>query len=185
MLEVDLTRQFVLARAIGRGMVERGRGKIIFTASLLSFQGGINVPGYTAAKSGMAGLTKALANEWAAHGVNVNAIAPGLHRDRQHPGAAGRSRSAARAILDASRPAGGARPDDLAGATVFLASPASDYVNGIGPAGRRRVARAMSELLEQLGAAGRDARRRDRRRRDAAAARLGAALVAGGCRASR
>ena len=67
----------MLTRAIGRSMLDRGRGKIIFTASLLSFQGGINVPGYTAAKSGLAGLTKALANEWAATGVNVNAIAPG------------------------------------------------------------------------------------------------------------
>ena len=71
-------------------MLERGRGKIIFTASLLSFQGGINVPGYAAAKSGIAGLTRALANEWAARGVNVNAHRPRLHRHRQHPGAARR-----------------------------------------------------------------------------------------------
>ena len=76
-LEVNLTAPFLLARALGRGMVERGAGKVIFTASLLSFQGGILVPSYTAAKSGVAGLVKALANEWAPHGVNVNAIAPG------------------------------------------------------------------------------------------------------------
>jgi 2-deoxy-D-gluconate 3-dehydrogenase len=77
-IEVDLTSQFVLAREIGRDMVDRGHGKIIFTASLLSFQGGINVIGYAAAKSGVAGITRALANEWAGHGVNVNAIVPSL-----------------------------------------------------------------------------------------------------------
>jgi 2-deoxy-D-gluconate 3-dehydrogenase len=76
-IQVNLSSQFVLAQALGRTMLARGRGKVIFTASLLSFQGGINVPGYTAAKSGIAGLTKALANEWAPQGVNVNAIAPG------------------------------------------------------------------------------------------------------------
>jgi 2-dehydro-3-deoxy-D-gluconate 5-dehydrogenase len=76
-LQVNLTAQFALARAVGATMVARGSGKIIFTASLLSFQGGITVPGYTAAKHGVAGLTKALSNEWAARGVNVNAIAPG------------------------------------------------------------------------------------------------------------
>jgi len=129
-LEVDLTSQFALTQLIARPMLERGRGKIIFTASLLSFQGGINVPGYTAAKSGIAGLTKALANEWSAHGVNVNAIAPGyiatdntqaLHND------ADRSAS----IL-ARIPAGRwGVASDLAGATVFLASAASDYVSGI------------------------------------------------------
>src|SRR5919108_4514148 len=76
-VEVDLTAPFLLARELGRTMLARESGKIIFVASVLSFQGGITVPGYTAAKSGIAGLTKALANEWAAHGVNVNAIAPG------------------------------------------------------------------------------------------------------------
>ena len=88
----NLSSQFVLTQALARPMLERGCGKIIFTALLLSFQGGINVPGYAAAKSGIAGLTKALANEWAARGVTVNAIAPGLHRDRQHPGTARRPR---------------------------------------------------------------------------------------------
>ncbi len=86
-LEIDLSSQFVLAQALGRGMLERGSGKIIFTASLLSFQGGINVPGYTAAKSAIAGLVKALSNEWAGRGVRERDRA-GLHRHRQHTGAA-------------------------------------------------------------------------------------------------
>ncbi len=129
-LEVNLSSQFVLSREIGRNMVARGRGKIIFTASLLSFQGGINVPGYTAAKSGIAGLTKALANEWAGHGVNVNAIAPGyIATDNTAALRADPQRNAA--ILDRIPAGRWGCADDLAGATVFLASPASDYVNGI------------------------------------------------------
>src|SRR4051812_41558685 len=76
-IEIDLSSQFALTQLVARPMLARGSGKIVLTASMLSFQGGINVPGYTAAKSGIAGLTRALANEWAAHGVNVNAIAPG------------------------------------------------------------------------------------------------------------
>ena len=91
MLEVNLTAQFVLAREIGRRMVERGSGKIVFVASMLSFQGGVTVPGYAASKGGVAQLTKALANEWAPHGVNVNADRARLHRDRQHAGAPRRS----------------------------------------------------------------------------------------------
>jgi 2-dehydro-3-deoxy-D-gluconate 5-dehydrogenase len=129
-IEVNLSSQFVLSREVGRGMVSRGCGKIIFTASLLSFQGGINVPGYTASKSGLAGLTKALANEWAAHGVNVNAIAPGyIETDNTRALRADPQRS--QAILDRIPAGRWGRADDLAGATVFLASPASDYVNGI------------------------------------------------------
>ena len=129
-IEVNLTSQFVLSREIGREMVGAGPGKIIFTASLLSFQGGITVPGYAASKSGIAGLTKALANEWAAHGVNVNAIAPG-YIATDNTRALREDPERDRAILTGSRPAGGETPDDLAGATVFLAAPASDYVNGV------------------------------------------------------
>lgn len=129
-LAVNLSSQFVLTREVSGSMLERGSGKIIFTASLLSFQGGVNVPGYTAAKSGIAGLTKAFSNEWSARGVNVNAIAPGyiatdntqaLQDDPE------RSRSLIERI-----PAGRwGTAADLAGATVFLASSASDYVDGI------------------------------------------------------
>ncbi|MBQ1024040.1 SDR family oxidoreductase [Micromonospora sp. C95] len=129
-IEVNLNSQFVLSREIGRTMVQRGHGKIIFTASLLSFQGGITVPGYAASKSGVAGLTKALANEWAVHGVNVNAIAPG-YIATDNTRALREDPERDQAIL-ARIPAGrwGAA-DDLGGATVFLASAASDYVNGI------------------------------------------------------
>ncbi|WP_433317454.1 2-dehydro-3-deoxy-D-gluconate 5-dehydrogenase KduD [Micromonospora sp. CA-269861] len=129
-IEVNLSSQFILSREIGRTMVERGRGKIIFTASLLSFQGGITVPGYAASKSGVAGLTKALANEWAAHGVNVNAIAPGyIATDNTQALRDDPDRN--QAILGRIPAGRWGRADDLGGATVFLASTASDYVNGI------------------------------------------------------
>jgi 2-deoxy-D-gluconate 3-dehydrogenase len=128
-LEVNLSAQFVLTRGIGRAMLARGSGKVIFTASLLSFQGGINVAAYTAAKSGLAGLTRALANEWAPHGVNVNAIVPGyVATDNTAALQADEQRS--RAILDRIPAGRWGRPADLAGATVFLASSASDYVHG-------------------------------------------------------
>jgi 2-deoxy-D-gluconate 3-dehydrogenase len=128
-LEVNLTAQFILAREVGRGMLARGEGKIIFTASMLSFQGGINIPAYTAAKSGLAGVTKALANEWASRGVNVNAIAPGyVATDNTQ---ALRDDPDRNAGILARIPAGRwGRPDDMAGAVVFLASAASDYVHG-------------------------------------------------------
>ncbi|GHJ07365.1 2-dehydro-3-deoxy-D-gluconate 5-dehydrogenase [Micromonospora humidisoli] len=129
-IEVNLTSQFVLSREIGRAMVARGRGKIIFTASLLSFQGGITVPGYAAAKSGLAGLTRALSNEWAAHGVNVNAIAPG-YIATDNTRALREDPERDRAILTRIPAGRWGDADDLAGATVFLAAPASDYVNGI------------------------------------------------------
>ncbi|MEU4876516.1 SDR family oxidoreductase [Streptomyces sp. NPDC021608] len=129
-LQVNLSAQFALARAVGAAMVARGRGKIVFTASLLSFQGGITVPGYTAAKHGVAGLTKALANEWAPHGVNVNAIAPGyIATDNTRALQDDPARS--RAILERIPAARWGDADDLAGATVFLASDAAAYVHGV------------------------------------------------------
>lgn len=129
-LQVNLSSQFVLSREIGQSMIQRGaRGKIIFTASLLSFQGGINVPGYTAAKSGIAGLTKALSNEWAAHGINVNAIAPG-YIATDNTEALRNDPSRSQAILDRIPAGRWGTADDMAGAVVFLASRASDYVSG-------------------------------------------------------
>ena len=107
----------------------RGQGKIIFTASLLSFQGGINVPGYTAAKSGIAGLTRALANEWAGHGVNVNAIVPGyIATDNTQALRDDPARNAA--ILDRIPAGRWGGPRTSRGVAVFLASAASDYVHG-------------------------------------------------------
>lgn len=129
-LQVDLSSPFMLTQAVGRGMLERGRGKVIFTASLLSFQGGITVPGYAAAKSGITGLTKALSNEWASRGVTVNAIAPGyIATDNTQALQDDPDRS--RSIVERIPAGRWGRADDLAGATVFLASPASDYVTGI------------------------------------------------------
>jgi 2-deoxy-D-gluconate 3-dehydrogenase len=128
-LEVDLSSQFVLSREIGRDMVKRGAGKIIFTASLLTFQGGITVPGYAAAKGGIGQLTKALANEWAGAGVQVNAIAPGyIATDNTE---ALRNDPVRYPAILARIPAGRwGSPEDFAGAAVFLASAASDYVSG-------------------------------------------------------
>lgn len=128
-LDVNLRNQFVLTQAVGAAMLERGRGRIIFTASLLSFQGGINVPGYTAAKSAITGLTKALSNEWAGRGVTVNAIAPGyIATDNTEALRDDPDRSAA--ILDRIPAGRWGQASDLGGATVFLASHASDYVTG-------------------------------------------------------
>jgi 2-deoxy-D-gluconate 3-dehydrogenase len=129
-LQINLTSQFALAQAVGGSMLERGRGKIIFTASLLSFQGGINVPGYAAAKSGITGVVKALANEWAGSGVNVNAIAPGyIVTDNTQALRDDPDRSAA--ILSRIPAGRWGRASDLGGAAVFLASAASDYVDGV------------------------------------------------------
>jgi 2-deoxy-D-gluconate 3-dehydrogenase len=128
-LEVNLTSQFILSREIGRNMIKNGSGKIIFTASLLSFQGGINVPGYAASKGGIARLTMALANEWASKGINVNAIAPGyISTDNTEALRNDADRSSS--IL-ARIPAGRwGQPEDFKGPIVFLASAASNYVNG-------------------------------------------------------
>jgi 2-deoxy-D-gluconate 3-dehydrogenase len=128
-IEVNLRAPFILAREFGREMIARGSGKIIFTASLLSFQGGITVPGYAASKGGIAQLTMALSNEWAGRGVCVNAIAPGyIATDNTEALRGDAARSSA---IQARIPAGRwGSADDLKGATVFLASPASDYVSG-------------------------------------------------------
>jgi 2-deoxy-D-gluconate 3-dehydrogenase len=126
---VDLDAVFHLSQSAGRGMLERGRGAIIMIASMLSFQGGINVPAYTAAKHGVVGLTKALANEWAARGVNVNAIAPGyMATDNTSALRADPARS--EAILDRIPAGRWGTADDLAGAVVFLASDAARYLHG-------------------------------------------------------
>ncbi len=128
-IEVNLNAQFVLSREFGRDMLARGRGKIIFIASLLTFQGGVTVPGYAASKGGIGQLTMALANEWAGKGVNVNAIVPGyIATDNTSALRADPERS--RAILERIPAARWGQPDDLAGAAVFLSSPASDYVHG-------------------------------------------------------
>jgi len=128
-LEVNLTAPFLLAQAIGADMAARGTGKIIFTASLLSFQGGINIVAYTASKHAIAGVTKALANEWAHAGVNVNAVAPGyIETDNTRPLREDPDRN--RAILQRIPAGRWGQPQDIAGAVVFLASAASDYIHG-------------------------------------------------------
>jgi 2-deoxy-D-gluconate 3-dehydrogenase len=128
-IDVNLRSQFVMAREIGKQMIQRGHGKIVFTASLLSFQGGITVPGYAASKGAIAQLTKALSNEWAGKGINVNAIAPGyIATDNTAALRADETRN--NAIL-ARIPAGRwGTPEDLSGALVFLCSDAASYVQG-------------------------------------------------------
>lgn len=130
-LEIDLAASFILSQSAGRIMLKKGSGKIINISSVLAFQGGINIVAYTSAKHGVAGLTRALANDWASKGVNVNAIAPGyfateftepLQEDPER----------AKLIIGRT-PAGrwGDPLEDIAGAAVFLASPASDFVHGV------------------------------------------------------
>ena len=128
-LEVNLSSQFILSREIGSRMIAQGSGKIIFTASLLSFQGGLNVPGYAASKGGIARLTMALANEWASKGVNVNAIAPGyISTDNTTALREDKDRSAS--ILGRIPAGRWGEPEDFKGPVVFLASDASNYVHG-------------------------------------------------------
>lgn len=128
-IEVNQNAPFVLSREIGRDMVARGSGKIIFTASLLTFQGGITVPGYAASKGAIGQLTMALSNEWAGKGVQVNAIAPGyISTDNTE---ALRNNPARSESILGRIPAGRwGEPDDFKGPIVFLASPASDYMTG-------------------------------------------------------
>jgi 2-deoxy-D-gluconate 3-dehydrogenase len=128
-LQINLRAVFFLSQAAARLMKQQGGGKIINIASMLSFQGGILVPSYTAAKSGVAGLTRALANEWAKHNINVNAIAPGyMATDNTAPLRADPDRS--KTILDRIPAGRWGTPNDLQGAVVFLASAASNYMNG-------------------------------------------------------
>jgi 2-deoxy-D-gluconate 3-dehydrogenase len=129
-IEVNLSSVFRLSQLAGRHMIENNRGgKIVNIASLLSFQGGITVPAYAASKGGMAQLTKALANEWAKHAINVNAIAPGYMRTN-NTAALQADETRNRQILERIPAGRWGEPEDLAGAAVFLSSNASDYING-------------------------------------------------------
>ncbi|ANF98291.1 2-dehydro-3-deoxy-D-gluconate 5-dehydrogenase KduD [Paenibacillus bovis] len=128
-IDINLETVFYLSQLVGRHMIERGSGKIISVASMLSYQGGINVPGYTASKHGVAGITKALANEWASKGIQINAIAPGyMMTDNTAPIVADQARFDA---ITERIPAGRwGKAEDMQGPVVFLASEASDYLNG-------------------------------------------------------
>ncbi|WP_230772155.1 2-dehydro-3-deoxy-D-gluconate 5-dehydrogenase KduD [Sphingomonas sp. Leaf4] len=128
-IDTNLKSVFFLSQAAGRHMVAQGRGKVINIASMLTFQGGVRVPSYTASKSGIGGLTKLLANEWAAKGVNVNAIAPG-YIATNNTAALQADETRNRQILERIPAARWGDAGDLGGAAVFLASAASDYVNG-------------------------------------------------------
>ncbi|HEY0164735.1 MAG TPA: 2-dehydro-3-deoxy-D-gluconate 5-dehydrogenase KduD [Sphingomicrobium sp.] len=128
-IDTNLKSVFFLCQAAARHMIGQGKGKIINIASMLSFQGGIRVPSYTASKSGLAGLTKLLANEWAARGINVNAIAPG-YVATNNTAALQADENRNRQIMERIPAGRWGEPSDLGGAAVFLASSASDYVQG-------------------------------------------------------
>jgi 2-dehydro-3-deoxy-D-gluconate 5-dehydrogenase len=128
-IAVNLNAQFIITREFGKDMIARGSGKVVFTCSLLSFQGGINVPGYTASKSAVAGLVKAFANEWASKGVNVNGIAPG-YIATNNTTALREDPERSKAILDRIPAARWGEPKDFKGPVVFLCSEAGAYVNG-------------------------------------------------------
>jgi 2-dehydro-3-deoxy-D-gluconate 5-dehydrogenase len=128
-IAVNLDAQFIITREIGKKMIAQGSGKIIFTASLLSFQGGINVPGYAASKGAIASLIKAFANEWASKGINVNGIAPG-YIATDNTEALRNDPIRSKSILDRIPANRWGEPEDFKGVTVFLASKASDYMNG-------------------------------------------------------
>jgi 2-deoxy-D-gluconate 3-dehydrogenase len=128
-LNVNLTSVFLLCKLTGKHLLEQGSGKIVNIASLLSFQGGVNVPGYAAAKGGVAQLTRALANEWAGRGVNVNAIAPG-YIETENTLALRQNTERFKQISERIPAGRWGTPGDLAGAAVFLCSRASDYVHG-------------------------------------------------------
>lgn len=128
-IEVNLSAQFILSRELGRDMLARGSGKIIFTASLLSFQGGITVPGYAASKGGLQQLIMALSNEWAGQGLNVNGIAPG-YIETDNTEALRKDEVRYKSILERIPQGRWGVPEDFKGPAVFLASEASGYVNG-------------------------------------------------------
>lgn len=128
-ISINLDAQFIIAREFGSHMIEKGGGKIIFTCSLLSFQGGINVPGYTASKSAVAGLVRAFGNEWGSKGICVNGIAPG-YIATNNTKALREDPERSKSILDRIPVGRWGVPDDFKGPVVFLASSASDYVNG-------------------------------------------------------
>jgi 2-deoxy-D-gluconate 3-dehydrogenase len=128
-LSINLDAQFILTREFGKDMIARGTGKIVFTCSMLSYQGGINVPGYTASKSAVAGLVKAFANEWASKGVNVNGIAPG-YIETDNTKALREDEARSKAILERIPANRWGMPDDFKGAIVFLCSDAAAYVHG-------------------------------------------------------
>jgi 2-deoxy-D-gluconate 3-dehydrogenase len=128
-LAINLDAPFILAREIGKQMITQGNGKIIFTCSLLSFQGGIFVPGYAASKAALSSLIKALSNEWASKNINVNGIAPG-YIATDNTEALRNDPVRSKSILDRIPAQRWGDPDDLKGATIFLASAASNYVNG-------------------------------------------------------
>lgn len=128
-IEINQNAQFILTREIGKDMVALGSGKIIFTASLLTFQGGITVPGYAASKGAIGQLTKAFANEWASKGVNVNAIAPG-YISTDNTEALRNDPDRSRSILERIPAGRWGEPDDFKGPAIFLASKAADYVHG-------------------------------------------------------
>jgi 2-deoxy-D-gluconate 3-dehydrogenase len=128
-ININLNAQFIITREIGKQMLANGYGKIVFTCSLLSFQGGINVPGYAASKGAVASLLKAFANEWARHGITVNGVAPG-YIATDNTTALREDVERNTAILSRIPANRWGTPDDLTGAFVFLSAPASDYVNG-------------------------------------------------------
>ena len=128
-LSINLDAQFILTREFGKLMLERKQGKIVFTCSLLSFQGGINVPGYAASKGAIASLVKAFANEWAGQGVNVNGIAPG-YITTDNTAALRSDEKRSQSILDRIPANRWGEPDDFKGPVVFLSSAASAYVHG-------------------------------------------------------
>ncbi|MBW2082415.1 MAG: SDR family oxidoreductase [Deltaproteobacteria bacterium] len=129
-LEIDLSAPFILSQAAGRIMLKKERGKIINIASVLSFQGGLNIPAYTAAKHGVAGLTKALANNWAAKGINVNAIAPGYF-DTELIEDLKKDPERSKSLLSRVPVGRWGKSEDIAGVAVFLASAASDFLHGV------------------------------------------------------